>query len=48
MKKTILALMITSMISNIAFAQKKEKEVKYDKMYYKNLTKETNDINIIL
>ena len=41
-KKTILTLMIAS-ISIAAMAQK---EVKYEKMYYKNITKETDDINI--
>ncbi len=46
MKKTILTIMIASMLSSMTFAQKKEKEVKYDKMYYKNLTKETDDITI--
>lgn len=42
MKKTILTLMIAS-ASILAVAQK---EVKYEKMYYKNITKETDDINI--
>jgi hypothetical protein len=45
MKKTILTLMIASVLSNVAFAQK---EVKYSKMYYKNFTKETEDVTIVI
>ncbi len=46
MKKTTLALCLSLVVGSTAFAQKKEKEVKYEKMYYKNLTKETDDITI--
>lgn len=44
MKKLVLVLTVGLIVNNSAIAQKKE--VKYDKMYYKNLTKETNDITI--
>ena len=45
MKKTILTLAAASVLSGAAIAQK---EVKYEKLYYKDMTKETDDITIVV
>lgn len=45
MKKIILALAFVTAIGNIATAQK---EVKYEKLFYKDLTKETGDLKIMV
>ncbi len=44
MKSTIIALALTAMATNAIHAQKKEKEVKYEKLFYKDLKKETEDL----
>ncbi|MGZ3885289.1 MAG: hypothetical protein ACXVPQ_13775 [Bacteroidia bacterium] len=46
MKKTIVMLAAAVCIAGAATAQKKEKEVKYDKLYYKTFNKETDDVTI--
>lgn len=43
--KNLLLVASIALVSNIALAQK-DKEVKYEKLFYKDLTKETNDVII--
>lgn len=45
MKKTILGIALALSLANAATAQK---EVKYEKLFYKDLTKETNEVKITI
>jgi len=47
MKKLILALVAVSTIGTLS-AQKKEKEVKYEKIFYKDLKVENSDVTIVV
>lgn len=46
MKNTLLGIALAISLSNVAIAQKKEKEVKYEKLFYKDVIKETSDVKI--
>lgn len=48
MKKFILSLSIIICISAVSFSQKKEKEIKYKKTFYKNQTIENADLKITI
>lgn len=46
MKKTVLHITLAMLALGTVSAQKKGKEVKYEKLYYQNVVKETNEIKI--
>lgn len=48
MKKHILSIIILLCISSLAFSQKKEKVIKYQKTFYKNQTIENMDVKVTI